>query len=75
MIEYLLKDFYYANLKIINDIVWLRKEEPFKTELKCKHIIDIKWYAYRIGDIIYTEDSKQFRKAINKAEMWEKLKG
>ena len=74
MIEYLLKNFYYENLKIVNNIVWLRKDEPFDNELKCKHVIDPKWYAYRIGDVIYTEDSEQFRIAIDKAEMWDKLK-
>ena len=71
MIEYLNTEFYYKNLDIINDIIWLNTREVY--DYQYKHNVNIYNYVYKIDGTIYTSNTVLFRKAIIKAQLWERL--
>jgi len=71
MIEYLNVEFYYKNLDIIHDIIWLNNREKYNG--RYIHQINIFNYVYKVDGIIYTSNTSLFRKAIETAQFWEKL--
>ena len=71
MIEYLTTKFYYDNIKIVHNILWMNTTTKY--DYQYKHNVNIYNYVYRIDGIIYTSNTSLFRKAIEKAQFWEKL--
>jgi len=63
----------YFRIKISRNKIWAKLTNLVKNKAMAKLYIDV--FDYKINDIEYNIDSKEFRDAVDKEVMWDILKG